>query len=63
MWEFAGENGVTGNGENPTLTLETGTRYVVKNRGCSAHPFVLLDGDDTSLLTQVTAERSQTTPT
>lgn len=63
QWEFAVESGVASNGENPTLTLETGTRYVVENRGCSAHPFVLLNGNDTSLLTQMTAERSQTTPT
>lgn len=63
QWEFTVESGVASNGENPTLTLETGTRYVVENRGCSAHPFVLLNGNDTSLLTQMTAERSQTTPT
>jgi len=51
-WEFVGESSVAGDGENPTLTLETGTRYVVENRGWSAHPFALLDGDGTSLLTQ-----------
>jgi hypothetical protein len=51
-WEFVGESGVAGDGENPPVTLETGTRYVVENRGWSSHPFAFLAADGTSLLTQ-----------
>ena|GEM_PF-2478877 len=50
-WEFVGDSGI-GDGENPTITLEPGTRYVVENRGWSAHPFAFLTDDGTSLLTQ-----------
>jgi hypothetical protein len=51
-WEFVGESGVAGDGENPTITLEPETRYVVENRGWSTHPFAFLSDDGTSLLTQ-----------
>jgi hypothetical protein len=51
-WEFVGDSGIADDGENPTITLESGTRYVVDNRGWSAHPFAFLADDGTSLLTQ-----------
>ena len=44
--------GVAGDGENPTFTLEVGTRYVIENRARSAHPFALRAADDTPLLSQ-----------
>ncbi|MEZ3143748.1 hypothetical protein [Halobaculum sp. MBLA0143] len=50
-WRF-GDSGVAGDGENPTLTLEPGTRYVVENRGYGVHPFALLDGSGSPLLSQ-----------
>lgn len=49
--EFTGNSRVAGDGENPTITLEPGTRYIVK-RGWSAHSFTFLDDDSASLLTQ-----------
>lgn len=51
-WEFVGDSGIGDGGENPTITLETGTRYVVENRGWSPHPFAFLAADGTALLTQ-----------
>lgn len=38
--------------ENPTMTFEIGTRYVVGNRGWDFHPFALRGADDESLLSQ-----------
>lgn len=37
---------------NPTLNVEVGQRYVVENRGWSAHPFAIRAADDTPLLSQ-----------
>ncbi len=37
---------------NPTMTFEVGTRYVIGNRGWSAHPFALRRADDAPLLSQ-----------
>jgi hypothetical protein len=39
-------------GENPTLSLSVGTRYVVTNDGWDFHPFALRDADDDPLLSQ-----------
>lgn len=38
--------------ENPTMTFEVGTRYVVENRAREFHPFALRDADDVNLLSQ-----------
>jgi hypothetical protein len=38
--------------ENPTMTFEVGTRYVVGNRGWDFHPFALRGANDESLLSQ-----------
>jgi len=43
-----GETGV----DNPTLTLETGTRHHFENRGWSTHPLAFRDADGNALLTQ-----------
>jgi hypothetical protein len=47
-WEVTGVSGgdVAPVGEqNPTLTLQTGTRYTVENGGWDTHPFALRDPD------------------
>ena len=54
-WEVTGDE--TGSvaetgAENPTMTFEVGQRYAVTNDGWSTHPFALLAGDDTALLSQ-----------
>ncbi len=38
--------------ENPTIKLQKGRRYRVKNNGWDAHPLALRDDDGTELLTQ-----------
>jgi len=38
--------------ENPTMTFEVGTRYVIENRARDFHPFALRGADDASLLSQ-----------
>jgi len=38
--------------ENPTLTLQVGTRYTVENGGWSGHPLAFRDSDDNALLSQ-----------
>lgn len=38
--------------ENPTLTLEEGTRYSFENRGGDAHPLAFRDSDGEDLLSQ-----------
>lgn len=38
--------------ENPTLTLETGIRYKITNKGYSAHPLAFRDTTESALLTQ-----------
>jgi hypothetical protein len=38
--------------ENPTMTFEVGTRYVVGNRAREFHPFALRDADGVNLLSQ-----------
>lgn len=38
--------------ENPTMTFDVGTRYVVENRARRYHPFALRDADDMNLLSQ-----------
>lgn len=55
-WEVVdieGERATAPLGEpNPTIELESGVRYEIENGGWSGHPLVLLDGNDTPLLTQ-----------
>jgi len=52
-WEVtAGADAVSAMGENPTLTLSAGTRYVVQNDGWSAHPLAFRAADDSPLLSQ-----------
>ena len=54
-WEVTsveGASGVAGSGENPTLTLEVGTRYRVDNNGGSAHPLGIGNASDEYLLNQ-----------
>jgi len=54
-WEVTdveGASGVAGSGENPTLTLEVGTRYRFDNNGGSAHPLGFQDGSSDYLLNQ-----------
>jgi len=54
-WEVTdveGASGVDGGGENPTLTLEVGTRYRFDNNGGSAHPWTFQNADDDYLLHQ-----------
>jgi hypothetical protein len=53
-WEVtAGAEAVSaGGGENPTLTVEAGTRYVIQNEGWSAHPLAFRASDDSPLLSQ-----------
>ena len=43
------------NEDNPTLTLEPGTRYVIENDGWSAHPLEFQDANSEPLLSQGTA--------
>jgi len=43
---------VAGSGENPTLTLEVGTRYRVDNNGGSAHPLGFQNSSSEYLLNQ-----------
>lgn len=54
-WELvsdeSGAVGPTGE-DNPTLTFQVGTRYVVANRGWGNHPFALRASDDSPLLSQ-----------
>ena len=59
-WEVTETNtdGVAETGvENPTLTLQTGERYVIRNDGHSAHPLAFRDAAGDSLLSQSTAGR------
>lgn len=55
-WEVTsvqGASGVAQTGtENPTLTLEVGTRYRIDNDGGGAHPFGVQDANDEYLLRQ-----------
>lgn len=54
-WEVTdveGASGVNGGGENPTLTLETGTRYRFVNNGWSTHPLGFQNSSDEYLLNQ-----------
>lgn len=51
-WEVTTDTAVAANGtENPTLTLQVGTRYVFENRGWSAHPLAFRGGGS-ALLSQ-----------
>jgi hypothetical protein len=55
-WEVTGVTGdedVAPTGENnPTLTLQEGTRYQFENGGWSSHPLAFRDANDNPLLTQ-----------
>ena len=59
-WEVTdvqGASGVAQTGtENPTLTLEVGTRYRIDNDGGSAHPFGVQNANDEYLLRQGSGE-------
>ena len=46
------ENVATTGEENPTLTLQVGTRYLFENGGWSSHPLAFRDANDDPLLTQ-----------
>lgn len=61
-WRVVGDSGVAGGGDNPTITLETGTRYVVENRGYGVHPFALLDDSGAPLLSQDASGRVEDDP-
>jgi plastocyanin len=48
-----GSDGLAQTGvDNPTLTLEEGTRYTFDNNGWSGHPLVFRDANDDALLSQ-----------
>lgn len=54
-WEVTGVDGgsgVDGGGENPTLTLTTGTRYRFENNGGSTHPLGFRNSSGDYLLNQ-----------
>jgi len=52
-WEVtAGADAVSATGENPTLSFDVGTRYVVQNDGWSTHPLAFRTADDSPLLSQ-----------
>lgn len=52
-WEVtSGSQAVSATGENPTLNLEAGQRYVVQNNGGSVHPLGFRDSTGTVLLSQ-----------
>ncbi|MFB6227959.1 MAG: hypothetical protein ABEH88_05150, partial [Halobacteriales archaeon] len=55
-WEVTGVDGdedVASTGvDNPTLTLQVGTRYLFENNGWDTHPLAFRDANDSPLLTQ-----------
>ena len=55
-WEVTGIDGddevASVDVDNPTLTLEPETRYVIENNGWDAHPLAFRDADGEGLLTQ-----------